>query len=143
MKKGRNAKLDNYKLCKVKYGTVDSKILKSVYLNIQTWAEPKVETENPNKMVGNLSKKIKSTTIENLNRDVFKDNIIIDVDLRSSGIQKNKKSFMNLECIFYLNSPIEDIKCNKLKNSILKVVDSLVHNILEKNETFEFSLTKK
>jgi hypothetical protein len=56
------------KKCKVKfiqpiktvYGTVDSKNLKSLYINIQSWVTPKFEHyDNWNRVVCNLSRDIK------------------------------------------------------------------------------------
>jgi hypothetical protein len=41
MKKGKTSKIQGFKLAKVIYGTVDSVNFKSLYLNIQTWVEPK------------------------------------------------------------------------------------------------------
>ena len=37
MKKGKSVKLNLYNPIKSVYGTVDSKNLKSVYINIQSW----------------------------------------------------------------------------------------------------------
>ena len=42
MKKGKTSKIQGFKTAKVLYGTVDSMELKSIYLNIQTWAEPQL-----------------------------------------------------------------------------------------------------
>jgi dTDP-4-dehydrorhamnose 3,5-epimerase-like enzyme len=42
MKKGKSCVLKGFKNLKCSYGTVDAKNFKSLYLNIQTWAEPKI-----------------------------------------------------------------------------------------------------
>ena len=59
MKKGKTEKLNGFKTSKVHYGTVDSKNFKSLYLNIQTWVEPKKDTENWSGVVSNTSRSIK------------------------------------------------------------------------------------
>ena len=143
MKKGKSAKLSGYRTYKVNYGTVDSKNLKSIYLNIQTWAEPKQEIENPNRVVNNLSRLTKLTILDYIERDVFDENFIVDLDLRSSGIQKGKKSFLNLECYFYVNNPKLDFKSKEIKSSVKKITSGLVKNIFRGNQNFTFSLTKK
>lgn len=143
MKKGKSAKLSGYRTYKVNYGTVDSKNLKSIYLNIQTWAEPKQEIENPNRVVNNLSRLIKLTILDYIEKDVFDENFIVDLDLRSSGIQKGKKSFLNLECYFYVNNPKLDFKSKEIKSSVKKITSGLVKNIFRGNQNFTFSLTKK
>jgi len=143
MKKGKSAKLSGYRSYKVNYGTVDAKNLKSIYLNIQTWAEPKDEIESPNREVNNLSRSIKHTVLEYIDKEIYDDKFIVDLDLRCSGIQKNKKSFLNLECYFYLNEVGIDFKSKEIKNSIKKVTDSIIKNNFRDNDTFKFSLTKK
>ena len=97
MKKGKTAKIIGFKTAKVTYGTVDSVNFKSIYLNIQTWVEPKKEVENWERVVLNLSRDIKHTIFNKLDKQIFEENIIVDLDLRPSGISMNKKSFSNLE----------------------------------------------
>jgi hypothetical protein len=143
MKKGKNAKLSGYRSYKVNYGTVDSKNLKSIYLNIQTWVKPKKEIESPIKSVNNLTRQIKNTILENINTKFFNDNFIVDLDLRSSGIQYGKKSFLNLECYFYLKEENLDFKSLTVKNEIKNISDTIIKSSFKKNETFSFSMTKK
>ena len=143
MKKGKSSKLSGYRSYKVNYGTVDSKNLKSIYLNIKTWAEPKNDIVSPNREVNNLSRSIKHSVLENIDKDLYEDKFIVDLDLRSSGIQKNKKSFLNLECYFYLKELGNDFKSKEIKNSIKEITDSIIKNNFRENEIFKFSLTKK
>lgn len=143
MKKGKSSKLTGYRSYKVNYGTVDSKNLKSIYLNIQTWAEPKDDIEYPLRVINNLSRSIKHTVLEYINKELFDDKFIVDLDLRSSGIVKGKKSFLNLECYFYLTKPEMDFKSKEIKTSIKKITDSILKINFKDNENFTFSLTKK
>lgn len=143
MKKGKSSKLSGYRSYKVNYGTVDSKNLKSIYLNIQTWAEPKTDISSPNREVNNLSRSIKHSVLENIDKDLYEDKFIVDLDLRCSGIQINKKSFLNLECYFYLKELGNDFKSKEIKNSIKQITDSIIKNNFRENEIFKFSLTKK
>jgi len=143
MKKGKSAKLAGYKQFKVSYGTVDSKNLKSVYINIQTWAEPKKEIESPQNSVNIFSRQIKHTILEKVNTKFFIDKFIVDLDLRSSGIQMNKKSFLNLECFLYLQDEMMDFKSLKLKMEIKKIVDAILNKNFKKNEYYSFHLKKK
>ena len=142
MKKGKTAKISGIRSAKMVYGTVDSLELKSLYLNIQTWVEPKVEEENWNRVVLNMSRSIKHSVLETLDTQLFKDNFIVDVDLRSSGINLGKKSFMNVEINLYLNEPV-DFKCKTIKSSLKSIVKGFQTNIISKNNFFKFYLTKK
>jgi hypothetical protein len=142
MKKGKTAKISGIRSAKMVYGTVDSLELKSLYLNIQTWVEPKTEEENWNRVVLNMSRSIKHSVLETLDTKLFKDNFIVDVDLRSSGINLGKKSFMNIEINLYLIEPI-DFKSKVIKSSLKLIVNGIYKNIITKNNFFKFYLTKK
>ena len=143
MKKGKSLKLNGYKDYKVTYGTVDSKNLKSIYVNLQTWAQPKKEIDSPKNSVNTLSRQIKHTILEKINQKVFNEKFIVDLDLRSSGIQVNKKSFLNLECFLYVKDQEVDFKSKQLKMEIKKIIDSIISKNFRKNENYSFHLTKK
>ena len=143
MKKGKTSQLTGFKTAKVIYGTVDSINLKSLYLNIQTWVEPIEECENWNRTVLNMSRNIKHSIYDSIDRKIFDDNFIVDLDLRSSGLNLGKKSFMNLEINFYLQEDGLDIKCTELKNTLQEITKQIFKTNFTKNEYFNFYLTKK
>ena len=141
MKKGKTAKLTGFRTSKIHYGTVDSKEFKSLYLNIQTWVEPKTEVENWTRVVLNLTRAVKHSIYENIEKDLFDNKFIVDLDLRTSGLQLKKKSFMNLEINLYLIEDI-DFKSTKLKKSLKKLTKEIYNDVLIGNEYFKFYLTK-
>lgn len=143
MKKGKTSKILGFKTAKITYGTVDSFELKSLYLNIQTWVEPKKESDNWNRVVLNLSRAIKHTIYNNLDNNIFKEHYIVDLDLRSSGIQLGKKSFLNLEINFFILENNLDFKDTKLKDTLKLLTKNIINQNLSKNEYFNFTLTKK
>jgi hypothetical protein len=143
MKKGKTSKIYGFKNSKVTYGTIDSFDLKSLYLNLQTWVEPIKESDNWNRIVLNLSRKIKHTIFNNINTNLFEKNFIVDLDLRSSGIVLNKKSFLNLEINFYLNEKNLDFKSNYIKENVKDITKKIVQENLSNNQYFIFTLTKK
>lgn len=142
MKKGKTCKISGFRNAKVIYGTVDSKEFKSLYINLQTWAQPKKDSLNWDRLVLNTSKKIKHSVYQNINKEFFEDKFIVDLDLRSSGIKLNKKSFLNLEINLYLIDPTIDFKSTKLKRIIKKLVTDMYSEVLIRNEYFNFYLTK-
>jgi len=141
MKKGKTTKLVGYKSFKSHYGTIDSTNLKSIFLNIQTWVEPKEEVENWNRVVLNMTRAVKHTVLENINKDYFDTKFIVDLDLRTSGLQMKKKSFLNLEINLFLINEI-DFKSPKLKKLVKSLVKSVYGDIMSKNRYFKFYLTK-
>jgi polyribonucleotide nucleotidyltransferase len=123
------------------YGTVDSKNLKSLYINIQSWVSPKFEHDNWNRVVCNLNREIKHSVFNSIDTSLFKENSIVDLDLRTSGISHGKKSFFNLEVNLYTNQEF-DFKSSELKESIKKIVRSIVRDNVIENKYFDFSITK-
>jgi hypothetical protein len=143
MKKGKTSFLQGFKTAKIVYGTVDSINLKSLYLNIQTWVEPIYECDNWTRTVLNLSRSIKHSIYESINKQIFDDKFIVDLDLRSSGLNLNKKSFMNLEINFYLSEEGLDFKSNEIKQNLQKITEKIFKDNFINNQNFNFYLTKK
>jgi hypothetical protein len=141
MKKGKTSKLIGYRSSKVIYGTVNSKDFKSLYLNLQTWVEPKIDSESWSRIVLNMSRSIKHSIYEHIDKTLFDDKFIVDMDLRTSGLQPKKKSFMNLEINLYLIDEL-DFKDTKLKRKLKSIIKGIYDDVLIKNENFKFSLTK-
>ena len=141
MKKGKSVKLNLYNPIKSVYGTVDSKNLKSVYINIQSWVTPKSEYDNWNRIVCNLSRDIKHSVFNSINHELFKEKSIVDLDLRTSGIAHGKKSFLNLEVNLYTNHEI-DYKSNEVKDSVKKIIKNIFKENVIQNKYFDFSPSK-
>lgn len=142
MKKGKSVKLKLFTPIKSSYGTVDSKNLKSLYINIQSWVTPKYETENWNRVVCNLSREIKHSVFNSIDSEIFKEQSIVDLDLRTSGISSGKKSFFNLEVNLFVKSSL-DFKSKELKDSIKSIVKTIYKNNISNNNHFIFTLSKK
>lgn len=142
MKKGKSVKLNLFNPIKSMYGTVDSKNLKSVFINIQSWVTPKEEMENWNRVVGNLSREIKHSVFNSNKSEIFLEKTIIDLDLRVSGISAGKKSFFNLEVNLFANHEL-DFKSEKMKKEIKEIIKTIYQNNIEKNKYFVFSKSKK
>jgi hypothetical protein len=141
MKKGKTIKINQYESLKTSYGTVDSKNLKSLYINLQTWVLPKDEYENWVRIVGNLSREIKHSVYESLNGELFHENFIVDLDLRTSGIQVGKKSFMSLEINLFTKNEL-DFKSTIVKDSVKKIIKEIYKNCIIRNTKFLFSSSK-
>jgi hypothetical protein len=142
MKKGKTSKIQGFNTSKIVYGTVDSINFKSLYLNLQTWVEPINEPENWTRVVLNLSRAVKHSVYETLDKELFDDSFIVDLDLRSSGLTMGKKSFMNLEINFFLNIEEFDFKSKEIKDNLKTIVTRIYDENFNNNDYFNFSLTK-
>jgi hypothetical protein len=141
MKKGKTTKLSGYRTIKAQYGPIDAQNLKSIYINIQTWLEPKNDVENWSRVVLNMSRSVKHCVLENINKEIFDTKFIVDLDLRTSGLQLNKKSFMNLEINLFLLEPT-DFKSPKLKKYVKSLIKEVYGDVFSKNKYFKCFLTK-
>ena len=126
---------------KCNYGTVDAHNLKSVYISIQSWIQPKVESDNWNRINGSLKRNIKHNLLESADPLMFESHNIVDLDLRSSGIQVGKKSFMNLELTLFLKEHM-DFKSPILRDRIKKICTSIYKDELHTSNYFTLSKTK-
>jgi len=142
MKKGKTSKIQGFNTSKIVYGTVDSINFKSLYLNLQTWVEPINEPENWTRVVLNLSRAVKHSVYETLDKALFDDSFIVDLDLRSSGLTLGKKSFMNLEINFFLNEEELDFKSKEIKENLKNIVTRIYDENFNNNDYFNFTLTK-
>jgi hypothetical protein len=142
MKKGKTSKLNIFDDAKCYYGTVDSKNFKSIYVVLQTWIEPITLDENWNRLVGEIKRQIQHTLLEIVDIQTFERKQIVDLDLRTSGIQKNKKSFMNLEITLYVHNNLFDFKSPVLRDKIKKILNGVYSDDLKNNKHFTLSKTK-
>jgi hypothetical protein len=142
MKKGKTSKLNIFDDAKCHYGTVDSKELKSIYLVLQTWVEPIVDDDNWTKITGLIKRQILHTLLEVVDFTLFERKQIVDLDLRTSGIQKNKKSFLNLEITLFVHEKNVDFKSLILRSKIKKIISSVYYDDLKKSKYFILSKTK-
>ena len=142
MKKGKTSKLNIFDKAKCFYGTVDSKELKSIYIVIQSWVEPTKEVNNWDRVTGNLKRQIQHNLLESVDILTFEKHSIVDLDLRTSGIQMNKRSFLNLEITLFLKNKDEDFKSLFLRDKIKKIVTSVYTDELYTSEYFTLAKTK-
>lgn len=142
MKKGKKINLNVDKNYKIYYGTVDNNNLKSVYITINSWAEPKQYITNPRHTINTLTRSVKHQVLNTLNQKIFNSNFIVDLDLKSSGIELGKKSFMSLNIYLYNKPNIDDFKSPVVLNDIKKILFNLIDNTLENNKYFMFQPKK-
>jgi len=143
MKTGKQFKLNLNPNFRTYYGSVDYKKPKSIYVNIASWFSPLEEEENWERIVGQLKRQIKYTITDVPITDYFLSNKhIVDLDIRTSGIRKNKRSYMNCEITLFLKQE-EDIKSNGIRVLVKNLLDDIISKNLSTSKKFNFYLTKK
>ena len=141
MKTGKYIPLGEYNDVKIGYGTVDFKNLKTIYLKLNSWLQPENETDDFNHVIHRSRRKIKEI-VYNLKTPYFKEQSIVDLDIRTKGIKLEKRSFMNLEVTLYVDKQF-DVKSKEPRNTIKRLIEDIVDSGLHEKKLFNFYKTKK
>lgn len=146
MKTGKEIKINNFEDYNIVVGSVNNKKPKAVYLNISAWSEPLKEFDvNYTREIKNLNKKLKQTLFNYFNNNpktnFIKNNTIVDLDIRESGVRYGKRSFMNCEITLFLNEEMS-INSEKMKENLDSLIPMLVKSVFEKDEAFKFHRRK-
>lgn len=144
MKLGKELKLDLLDNYKTKIGTVNNKESKSLYLNFSAWGELlENEEKNYNLFLSAVRKKIKQKLSDNINSDLFyNDRYIVDLDMRTSGFDINKRSFMSCEITLFQKKNLSITQPILMENS-KSIICDVVKDCFENNSIFKFHKTKK
>lgn len=140
MKTGKYIPLGIYKDVKIGYGTVDYKNLKTIYLKLNSWVQPEIDSDFNNTI--SFSRRRIKEIIYNLKSNFFKPQSIVDLDIRTKGIKLDKRSFMNLEVTLYVENQF-DIKSKDVKNLVKTIHEKIINEALEDKKLFNFYKTKK
>ena len=124
MKIGKYIPLGTYNDVKIGFGTVDFKNLKTIYLKLNSWVQPENETEDYDTLIYKTRRRIKEI-IYNLKNPHFKEQCIVDLDIRTKGIKLEKRSFMNLEVTLYVDKQF-DVKSKEIKTIIIDLIETTV-----------------
>ena len=142
-KRGKEFKINGIDNYNIVYGTVDTKNPKSIYINISAWGQPKLEGDIPyNRVISQLNKSIKQLLYKKLSKLHFAhDKVLIDLDMRESGIEFGKRSFMNCEITLYqkMDLPIESEELVVEINNVVKLVLS---DVFDASDFFKFYHSK-
>jgi hypothetical protein len=143
LKQGREVKTQISDLFRTSYGTVDITSLKSLFINLSTWAEPTEDRENWQREVKKFKNKIKSTIHNNIETSLFKKISIVDLDLRASGIRRGKRSFIRCEITLFLNPKQKiDMKSVVVSKPIQEITTKVIADSFLTSRTFKFHSSK-
>lgn len=141
MKLGRFIPLGIYKNVKIGYGTINHKDLKTIYLSLNSWLDPQDECDDYDRIVKSSRNDIKKL-VYNLGHNTFRPESIVDLDIRTKGIKKEKRSFMNLEVTLYVLEQI-NIKDKDLKLNMEILMKEIIDTCLNDEMLFNFNKKKK
>jgi len=143
MKLGKELSLKTEKPFKVRIGTVNNKEPRTLYLVLSSWVEPTRHEENYQPSLNKIKKNIRIFLNDTIPSESFnRERVIVDFDLRTSGITKDKKSFMSCEITLFqkdlrrINSPSVIMELQWLSTK-------LIGEVFEQDDNFTYNLKKK
>lgn len=142
MKTGKNISLKLFKELKTTYGTVDSTNFKSLFVNIQTWVQPRYNSSEWRSIIGKTHRKIRHIVNDEVKKFDFKNRFIVDLDLRGSGILLNKNSFMSVEIILYPENNLV-FKSDDTREAVTSIIKKIHSEVFRDNKNFTFQKSKK
>ena len=143
-KQGREVKTEISDVFRTSYGTVDISTMKSIYLNLSSWIEPLYDNDNWEKTITKFKYNIDNLIHRELRETRLKKKAIVDLDLRSSGMRKGKRSFMRCEITMFTddkNKP--NIKSKELARPLNHITNMIINETLISTDGFKFHRTKK
>lgn len=139
-KLGKVKKIKIHNDFRVKYGTVNYQQPKSLYVIIESWIEPKGEYSFEQE-VRKISKQIRQTVFKH-HDSFFLSDVLIDVDLRASGMRKNNLSFMSIELTLFPQKIIR-FPNDEYKIRVAKLVQNIIFDLIDKNVNYNYNNSKK
>jgi hypothetical protein len=140
MKRGKFISIGVHNNVKIGYGTVDYKDLKTIYIQLNSWTQPDTEDCDFDRLISKTRRQIKEN-IYNLKCEYFKPQSIVDLDIKTSGIKTNKRSFMDLEITLYVEKYF-DVRSKEIKQIVTDLSETLIDNVLTDETLFNFYETK-
>lgn len=141
----KEIKSNLFKNYNINIGTLDVENAKSIFITISAWLKPKQDGDiNYNRVIRDLNKTLKQTLHNYLNNGdlLITERTIIDLDIRESGINFDRKSYMGCELTFFSNEYI-NIDNPSVINRLNRIINLVIKDVFNKNTYFDFHRTKK
>lgn len=145
MKKSRGSEIpNNFNDITINFGTIDKNDPKTMYIKMSGWANVIDFSANKNygSIIRTIDKRIRSNSYSNIDKSLFRsDNIIVDFDMRESGILGGKPSFFSCEITL---TQIKDHKLpsNIIINELYRLTSILIDDVFRCDENFNFHKDK-
>jgi len=136
MKKGKFITIGSYNNVKLGYGTVDSKNLKTIFIQLNSWIQPTNNTDDFDKLINKSRRKTKEL-IRNLKSDYFKLESIVHLDIKTNGVRTDKRSFMDLEITLFVNKEF-DVRSKEIKDIVYNLSKNVIDEVLIDETLFNF-----
>lgn len=144
MKTGKFISIKTFDNFSTGYGSVNIKNLKSIYVDISSWVIPKSNDKNWKVFFSDLRRKIIFNLKDRLKKSSFFkcDHIIVNLDIKTNGIETNKKSFLHCEITMFIKkqTSITDIK---LKDEITYLTKQVIKDCFKPISFIKYQKSKR
>lgn len=123
----------------VVFGTIDKNTPKTVYVRISGWGNP-IDYDDEidySSIIGKYDKRIKTYLYKNVDSEILKTITMVDMDMRESGISKNKSSFMSCEITLFQKN-LHLITDDVLNDELVKLTKHVCDEIINRDIYFKF-----
>lgn len=111
-----------------KIGLVDKNVNNTIYINGNSWIEPKSSVEDFTSEINSLKRAFNVFFVRNLKYTNFNhDKYIVVLDIKNSGISFNKRSFINFELHLKHKDTNFNFKENLYKEEIIQLINRLIN----------------
>lgn len=138
-KLGKQKNITSDNIIVTKYGTMNYENLKSVFISMKCWVEP--NNSSYNKIISNITTSINRNIRNNIDKTIFYDSIILDIDLKESGFKLGKKSFMSIDVNLYLKNKSIKFNDKAIQENVIGISNS-VNECIIKNDVKVFKSKK-
>ena len=137
--RGTEIKIEVNDNLNIVFGTIDKHDPKTVYIKISGWANPIEydETIEYGSLIRKIDKRIKKYLFSNINPDILNPIALVDMDMRESGIAKNKSSFMSCEITLYQKN-LYLLSTDILNDELVKLSKYICDEIINRDIYFKF-----
>lgn len=137
--RGGKIKLKPYNNFKTEYGSLDKQNPKSIYIKTTIWCCV-LSDERWDKIISTM-RKIILRKFNEINEH-FHDRIIVDLDIRESGLCVGKRSFMSIELMLFQRENLHKLNSDKIKTTIDSLVHAYIDEFNDRINCFSFHQTK-
>lgn len=144
MKTGKFISIKTFDNFSTGYGSVNIKDLKSIYVDISSWVIPKSNNKNWEVFFSDLRREIILNLKDHLKKSSFFkcDHIIVNLDIKTNGIEPYKKSFLRCEITMFVKGQISITDIN-LKNEITYLTNQVIKDCFKPINFIKYQKSKR
>lgn len=115
----------------IKVGVVDKNLQNIIYIVGNTWIEPKFEDVDYSDSVYKLEKSFNYHIKQLINKSNFNTQSIYIIDIKKSGINFNKRSFIDFELHLKHNDKNFNYKDEPYRSEIINLLNTLIEKVFD------------